>query len=162
PLGGMAHHKIHDFEWTALGLAPHEDPVKRYLYPPSTAATLNLAAVAAQGARIWRTLDPAFAARCLDAAERAFQAARAHPGLVASTEVKGGGPYDDNDVSDEFYWAAAELFVTTGKPAYRDALLHSPHYGAVPTRDKEGNGTAMSWGSVQALGTISLAMVPNA
>jgi endoglucanase len=162
PLAGMAHHKIHDFEWTALGLAPHEDPVKRYLYPPSTAATLNLAATAAQCARVWRTQDPPFAAKCLDAAERAYVAALAHPAMFASTVVKGGGPYDDDHVSDEFYWAAAELFVTTGKPAYHDAVVRSSHYGEMPAKLPDGNGSAMSWGATQALGTISLAMVPNA
>ena len=62
-LAGMVHHKIHDKAWTALGLAPHEDPIERFLYPPSTAATLNLAANAAQAARIWRGLDKAFAER---------------------------------------------------------------------------------------------------
>ena len=70
---GMVHHKIHDKEWTALGLAPHEDPMARFLYPPSTAATLNLAAVAAQSARIWKTIDPAFSAKCLTAAEKAWR-----------------------------------------------------------------------------------------
>lgn len=38
----------------------------------------------------------------------------------------GGGTYSDNDVTDEFYWAAAELFTTTGESAYRTALLTSP------------------------------------
>lgn len=36
---GMAHHKIHDREWTALGMAPHEDKIPRLLYPPSTTGT---------------------------------------------------------------------------------------------------------------------------
>ena len=26
-LAGMVHHKVHDKVWTALGLAPHEDPI---------------------------------------------------------------------------------------------------------------------------------------
>lgn len=53
PLAGMAHHKIHDRNWTGLPLAPHDDPEPRELHPPSTAATLNLAAVAAQCARLF-------------------------------------------------------------------------------------------------------------
>ena len=39
-----SHHKIHDAKWTQLSLGPHEDPMPRFLQPPSTAATLNLAA----------------------------------------------------------------------------------------------------------------------
>src|SRR5262249_5005127 len=132
PLAGMAHHKIHNRKWTKLGLGPHEDTEPRFLRPPSTAATLNLAAAAAQGARLLREKDPACATRALAAAERAWTAALAHPGIFASPkDSEGGGPYDDGDVSDEFYWAACELFVTTGAPRYRQYLASSPHYGQV-------------------------------
>src|SRR6476659_11309210 len=82
-LAGMAHHKIHDAKWTQLSLGPHEDPMPRFLQPPSTAATLNMAANAAQCARIWEKLDKKFAARCLEAAERAWAAAQAHPEMFA-------------------------------------------------------------------------------
>ena len=54
PLAGMVHHKVHDEAWTGLPLRPDQDPQQRYLRPPSTAATLNLAATAAQCARIWQ------------------------------------------------------------------------------------------------------------
>lgn len=53
PLAGMVHHKIHDQNWTGLPLAPQDDPQPRELHPPSTAATLNLAATAAQCARLF-------------------------------------------------------------------------------------------------------------
>ena len=128
----MVHHKLHDANWTGLPLAPADDPQPRYLYPPTTAATLNLAAVAAQCARVFRGIDDAFAARCLTAAETAWTAARAHPAMYARNNFTGGGAYDDTDVSDEFYWAAAELFVTTGKPQYYRFITHSPHFLEVP------------------------------
>ena len=54
PHAGMAHHKIHDVAWTSLAVMPQLTPaVKRALRPVSTAATLNLAAVAAQAARVF-------------------------------------------------------------------------------------------------------------
>jgi endoglucanase len=159
PLAGMVHHKIHDKDWTALGLAPHQDKQPRFLWPPSTAATLNLAATAAHGARLWKTIDPAFAARCLAAAEKAWAAALAHPAVFASSGAVGGGPYDDRELSDERYWAAAELFVTTGKDAYRKDLAQSPHFAKVPTAvGGDGLPTSMTWDHVQALGTITLAL----
>jgi endoglucanase len=165
PLAGMVHHKVHDEKWTALGLAPHEDPLKRYLRPPSTAATLNLAATAAQAARIWKTIDPAFAAKCLTAAERAWAAAQAHPDVYAlASDNSGGGPYDDNNVTDEFYWAAAELFVTTGKEPYKTFVTHSPLFKTIPSSASgvgEGTMSAMTWQSTAALGTITLAVVPS-
>jgi len=165
-LAGMVHHKVHDRVWTALGMAPHEDAIDRFLYPPSTAATLNLAANAAQAARVWHGVDKAFSERCLDAAERAFRAAQANPGLFAKPGGVGGGPYDDDNVSDEFYWAAAELFITTKKPAYKEVLTKSPHFAQVPANatasgSDAGLPTPMTWGNVQSLGSISLAVVPG-
>ncbi|WP_205576541.1 glycoside hydrolase family 9 protein, partial [Streptomyces europaeiscabiei] len=65
PLAGMVHHKIHDEQWTGLPLMPADDAQKRELHPPSTAATLNLAATAAQAARLYRPYDRAFAAKAL-------------------------------------------------------------------------------------------------
>ncbi len=158
PLAGMAHHKIHDAEWTGLPMKPDQDPKQRYLRPPSTAATLNLAATAAQCARIWQTIDTTFSATCRDAAARAWQAAKANPNMLAPAgDNMGGGPYDDNNVTDEFFWAAAELFVTTGEQQYHDALTASPYWEA----GANGQPTGMYWGATGMLGAISLAVVPN-
>ncbi|SDY06479.1 endoglucanase [Amycolatopsis xylanica] len=123
PLAGMAHHKIHDEAWTPLPTQPQNDPQPRYLHPPSTAATLNLAAAGAQCARVWAVRDPAFAKRCLSVAEKAWNAAVAHPAVYAPREDNvGGGPYDDTNVTDEFSWAGAELYATTGKRSYLDRV----------------------------------------
>jgi len=163
---GMVHHKVHDKEWTGLGLAPHEDRMPRFLHPPSTAATLNLAAVAAQAARIWQDIDRTFSGRCLAAAELAWQAAQRHPAVFALPGGVGGGAYEDKSVDDEFYWAAAELFITSNKPEYRQFLASSPYFLTVAPRlpsTKEGHDVAspMTWQETAALGTISLAVVPN-
>ncbi|HZD51543.1 MAG TPA: glycoside hydrolase family 9 protein [Woeseiaceae bacterium] len=148
---GMAHHKLADAEWTPLGTPPHLDRQPRVLYPVSTAATLNLAATAAQCARIWRDVDDAFAARCLDAARRAWAAARRNPEVWFIAEFEGSGMYGDRDLSDEFFWAAAELYVTTGKAKYRRALMASPHLG-------ERVASEPGWSRVAPLGLISLAL----
>ena len=162
PLAGMVHHKVHDVEWTALGTAPHDDQIKRYLWPPSTAATLNMAANAAQCARIWEKLDKKFAARCLEAAERAWAAAEAHPEMFA-------GPRR---------WAAARTTTSTsatsstGRPpsstrrprrtCTRRSCSKSPHFKSVPIASgDEGMPTPMTWGETEALGTITLAVVRN-
>jgi endoglucanase len=161
PLAGMVHHKVHDREWTALATRPDQDAIPRFLRPVSTAATLNVAAVGAQCARIWKSIDPAFASRCLQAAERAWTAAVANPDRLApGSDSVGGGAYADGDVSDEFYWAACELYVTTKKDAYRTFLEKSPHRLSVPSSTGD-QATAMTWAATQALGTISLAVVPN-
>lgn len=149
--GGMAHQKVADRRWTALPTRPADDREDRLLYPPTTAATLNLAATAAQCARIWRTIDPGFSATCLAAARRAYAAAQRQPQVYATSSFTGSGGYGDDDVSDEFYWAAAELYATTREPVFATALQHSPSHAA-PVH-------APDWGHVAALGTITLATV---
>jgi endoglucanase len=157
PLAGMVHHKIHDQNWTGLPLMPHLDPQLRELHPVSTAATLNLAATAAQAARLFKSYDKAYAAKALAAARTAYTAAQAHPDLLASgADGNGGGAYNDANVSDEFYWAAAELFLTTGEKQYRDDVLASPHH----TADVFGPG-AFDWGNTAAAARLDLAVVPN-
>ncbi|MFV2008724.1 MULTISPECIES: glycoside hydrolase family 9 protein [unclassified Micromonospora] len=157
PLAGMAHHKIHDAAWTGLPLLPHLDSQLRELHPPSTAATLNLAATAAQAARVFKPYDEAFAGRNLDAARTAWAAAKANPQMYADpADAIGGGPYDDTDVTDEFYWAAAELYLTTGEREFRDFVLASPHH----TGDIFQEG-AFGWQWTAPLGRMALATTPN-
>nr|WP_218904305.1 glycoside hydrolase family 9 protein [Allostreptomyces psammosilenae] len=159
PLAGMVHHKMHDAQWTGLPMLPHLDPQQRELHPPSTAATLNVAATGAQCARLFEEFDQAFADRCLQAAETAWAAARANPAIYADpNDGVGGGAYNDNDVRDEFYWAAAELFTTTGKDVYRQALLSSPLHGDTEAVFPRGG---ISWGATSGLGALTLATVPN-
>jgi endoglucanase len=157
---GMAHHKMHDVTWTALATAPHEDKQRRVLFAPSTAATLNLAATAAQGARLWKPLDAAFSARCLKAAEHAFAAAKANPKLFAAKMGDGGGAYEDDRVDDDFYWAAAELYVSTGKPEYRQFIESSPLHRRLRL-EAGGHSSSMNWADTDALGLISLAVAPG-
>ncbi len=163
---GMVHHKMHDAEWTALGLAPHEDKITRYLRPVSTAATLNLAATAAQAARVFKPFDVEFSNQCLEAAEKAWAAAKKFPELYAPVDsAGGGGPYDDDELSDEFYWAAAELLITTSKGEYKNYLKKSPLHATAPAAvgGKDSTSyTPMTWQDVDMLGKISLAVVPNA
>jgi endoglucanase len=153
--GGMAFHKVGDEHWTPLPTPPHLDRERRILFPPSTGATLNLAATTAQCARVWRRIDAAFSARCLAAAERAWAAAKRNPEVYAIAAFTGSGGYGDADLSDEFYWAAAELFVTTGKPEYREAVERSPWFRTTQAPD-------FGWPKTATPGTISLALVPNA
>ncbi|HEX5786535.1 MAG TPA: glycoside hydrolase family 9 protein [Woeseiaceae bacterium] len=151
---GMAHHKVADRNWTALPTPPHLDDEERVLHPVSTAATLNLAATAAQCARVWRGIDDAFAGRCLAAAETAWAAAGRNPEVYFIADFTGSGMYGDGDVSDEFFWAAAELYTTTGKAAYADFLRGSPWFDAPIEREP-------AWPFTAPAGVITLAIVDN-
>ena len=150
---GMAHQKLTDAYWTGVPTAPHEDPAPRYLFHPTTGATLNLAAVAAQCARVWKDVDPAFSARCLKVARSAFDAARRNPEVYAHSQFNGGGGYGDGELSDELFWAAAELWATTGEGSYGEVVTASPY---MPAAGKPAE--APGWGSTSTLGVISLAL----
>ena len=148
--GGMAHHKIADRHWTRIPTPPADDHEERLLFPPSTAATLNLAATAAQCSRIWRGIDDDFARRCLVAAGKAYRAALRNPDVYAAQAFDGSGGYGDGELSDELYWATAELYAATGMPELAESLHKMPLHAAPLTGEA-------SWGSVAALGTITLA-----
>ena len=85
-----------------------------------------------------RAVRRGFAAQLLDAAANApTRRRKAHPDLYAPAPDAtldpnpGSGPYNDTDVRDESYWAAAELYLTTRAKQYRDDVLASP---AAPRR----------------------------
>lgn len=90
-VGGMVFHSVNDTSWTGIPLDPstyskssngYIDPKTnqlsanhRQLMYPTSAATLNFAAVAAQCSRIWKGVDDKFAGDCLAAAKNAWTAA---------------------------------------------------------------------------------------
>ncbi len=162
----MAYHKAHDEKWTALGIAPADDDMKRIVKPPTTAATLNLAACAAQSARLWDGIDDKFSDKCLEAAEKCYAAAKKHPDMFAPLDESiGGGAYGDTDVDDEFYWAAMELFITTGDKKYYSDAKDSKFFLEMPTSLDGGESVntvgSFDWGNTAGLGTLSAALNPD-
>ena len=159
----MLYHKAHDEKWTALGIAPADDTMKRIVKPPTTAATLNFAACAAQAARLWKGLDDEFSQKCLTAAEASYKAAKAHPDMYAPLdESVGGGAYGDTDAKDEFCWAACELYVTTGDKSYLDDAKATGFFLQMPVALGGGESVdtvgSFDWGNTAALGTLSIAL----
>ena len=162
-LGGMVHHKLHDAHWTSIPTLPAEDPEPRHVHRPSTAATLNLAATAAQMARVVRVSDPAYSVKILEVARTAYQAAKVWPVLLApdtnTIDNFGAGPYDDVEIEDEFYWAAAELFLTAGDAEYlNDIQANSYHLGGAKNAFTE---VGFDWRDVAAWARMQLALVDS-
>jgi len=155
---GMVFHKVQDDGWTGLPTMPWLDDKPRQVHRPSTAATLNFAAVAAKAARLFEEWDAVYADTLLEASRVAWAAALETPDLFASLADgnEGGGPYDDQEVADEFYWAAAELYLTTGEAEFADHLASNPE--AEASIGAEGG---FDWRSTAALGRIDLAMVDS-
>jgi endoglucanase len=117
----------------------------RYVVQKGTAATLDLAAVAAQASRIFAMYNnelPGLSDSCLMAAERAWNWALANPDLVYDQNAMNKlyepkivtGGYGDKKFTDEWFWAASELFITTGNikyqyevKNYQDSALSNMH-----------------------------------
>jgi endoglucanase len=95
-----------------------KDPYK------SSCATADFAAVMAIAARVYRPFDAAYAERCLEAARKAWDWVDAHPDVVFKNPAGvSTGEYGDADCGDERFWAAAELWRTTGSDAYHRFFL---------------------------------------
>jgi endoglucanase len=96
-------------------IMPHEDQSERFVVGKSTASALDFAGMTAQAARVWRKLDAPFAARCEQAAVRAWRWGLAHPDVVFRNPpgVETGAYSPTNHEADLFH-AAAQLLVTTG------------------------------------------------
>lgn len=158
PYQGMAHHKVHGLRWNALPLWPHRDDVPRALHPPSTAATLNLAATTAQAARIFAPYDAAYAEKLFQVAQNAYRAAQQNSDLLApdTSGAHGGGDYPDGDVSDEFYWAASELYITSSNDQFLADMKSSPHWEGDVFRS-----SGITWDFVAGWARLQLALSPN-
>jgi endoglucanase len=186
---GMVYHKMHDYKWTGLAVAPYDDDgdasgskrPMRIVKPVTYAATLNFAAACAQASRLFEDYDSSYAAKLLEKAELAYSAAQTNyqpfsevgftsTGMYAPLDQnKGGGPYGDSEVSDEFYWAACELYITTGDSKYYTELMKygTNAYGvdnakaleistALYGGENDGTCSLFTWGTLNSVGSISL------
>ncbi|MGI6455296.1 MAG: glycoside hydrolase family 9 protein [bacterium] len=91
-----------------------------YLFPPSTAATAGGCALLARASRLYTPVDATFAAECLSAAFSAWKFVEQHPndgGFQNPAQVQTKA-YTDPDDTDERFWAALELYLTTQEPSF--------------------------------------------
>lgn len=122
---GGVYHKL-----TALGfggfIMPEAYDLDRYIIGKGTTASLNFAAVMAQASRIYSEVDPEFSKEALLAAERAWDWSVVQKDIpFRNPKDVSTGEYGDDLFSDDFYWAAAELFISTAKETYLEYLLEN-------------------------------------
>ncbi|MGA3371476.1 MAG: glycoside hydrolase family 9 protein [Terracidiphilus sp.] len=116
----------------------------------STCATADLAAAAAIAARVYQPYDAKFAARALEAAQRAWEWTEKYPNVFFSKDPPGiaTGIYADSDCRDERLWAAAELWRTTGEAEYNEFFVKNyAHY--LPWLD---SAAAENWRTLGPMG----------
>lgn len=149
PNDGGVYHKLTSKGFNGFEM-PEADKSERYMVQKATAATLDFAAVMAVASRIYSAYEsqyPGKSAQMLAAAKAAWAWAKANPAIYYNQPADiQTGAYGDNNVSDEFFWAGAELYITTGEDSYYTDLNI-----AAATVDIPG------WGWVRSLGWVSLA-----
>ncbi len=171
---GLVYHKLHDHKWTGLATRPYdyatEWGTERIVKPPTYAATLNFVACAAQAARLWEPYDSAKAAEYLEAAKSSYAAYKTHfkeyvsegadPLYAPMDQAIGGGAYGDTEVKDDAYWAACELYATTGdKTYYTDLSGFKDSFKILSTLvggENKGSFGSFNWGNTSSAGTLSL------
>ncbi len=157
PNDGGVYHKLTNANFDPLNMMPDKAQTRRYVVQKSITATLDFAAVMAQASRIFKGFDremPRFADSCLLAAERAWQWAKQNPNTYYNQDEMNKlyepdivtGAYGDRDASDEWIWAAIELWATTQKGDYKNAMNCFP----------DNNLPLPEWSKVRTLGYYTL------
>lgn len=133
PADGGVYNKCTNLNFDGM-IMPDQATSKRYVVAKGTAATLNLAAVAAQAYRIFKPFPeqyPGLADSCLLAAKKAWSWSVKNPNIaydqdalnkMSDLKVTTGG-YGDGNFEDEWTWASAELLASTGQQEYYDAFF---------------------------------------
>ena len=153
---GSVYHKLTTRSFGGF-ILPEAETADRYFTPWGSEATADFVGMTAQAARIFRPYDPAFADRCLQAAQLSYQFLKAHPEYHQADQTGfSTGAYEinqpnhrQNGVPQNRLWAAGELWETTGSP---DVLLD------LETRVKAVNGQVDSdfdWDETKNLGLIT-------
>ena len=120
---GGVFHKLTTKKFEAF-VMPVDAVNTRFIIGKSTAATLDFAASMAMAGRLYGEYDPIFAEQCLKAGIRAWNWAIENPDhfFARNPDDIFTGAYNDTDVKEEFFWAAAELYMTTGENTYYEHL----------------------------------------
>lgn len=122
---GGVYHKLTSKTFCGF-VMPKEDTDERMIIGKGTAATLNFAAVLAQASRIFQKVDANWSVKALEASEKAWNWAVKNNNVPFNNPADvSTGPYDDTVFSDDFYWAATELLITTKKEAYSAYLTEN-------------------------------------
>ena len=132
PNDGGVYHKCTNAAFDGM-VMPGVTQAKRYVVQKGTAATLDFAAVTSQASRILKSFEkelPGLSDSCIAASKKAWGWALKNPDVAYNQNELNKqfkpkittGAYGDNHFSDEWMWAAAELFITTGEKKFFDTV----------------------------------------
>lgn len=107
-------------------IMPHEAVEQRYIMAKSTTSTFDFAAFLAKMARQYKVYDKKIADQWLAQAQKAWQWGVQNPTqYFKNPEDVVTGEYGDDDASQEQFWAAAELYLSTGEQEYLNFITNN-------------------------------------
>lgn len=150
PLTGGVYHKLTTKQFPPLDCMPEDDTADLVASPISSTATASFAATLALAARIYEPFQSQYAALCMEKAELAWNWLEHHTNYPSfhNPEDVGTGEYGDEEDGDERYWAAAELYRTTGKERYHQAFIEQYHRADYSLYE-------LGWTNMSGYGSIS-------
>lgn len=102
---------------------PEDDKAQMYVFPVSSMATADTAAICALAARIFE-FDKEFSERLSIAAHRSYEWLENNPDFLGFKNPEGcnTGGYGEHEDKSNRFWAAAEMYVLTGKEKYHNDM----------------------------------------
>ena len=102
---------------------PEDDKAQMYVFPVSSMATADTAAICALASRIY-AFDKEFSERLSKAAHLSYQWLENNPDFLGFKNPEGcnTGPYGEWEDKSNRFWAAAEMYVLTGKEKYHNDM----------------------------------------
>jgi len=146
PNDGGVYHKLTTKNFTGF-VAPSETHEQRYVVQKSTSAALDFAATMAHAVGVLQNFGlNELAEKVGSAAERAWGWALSNPNVIyRQPDDISTGAYGDNSLEDEWFWAAAEMYVNTGNRQFLDKITETYKKPVTP-----------KWNVVNTLGVISI------
>ena len=152
---GGAYHKLTSFSHADF-VMPEDDLMQFMIFPVSSMATADFAAIMALASRVYAPFRPEFSEKALAAAKKAWSWLESNP-YVGFHNPAGSntGEYDDECDLDERLWASAELLRTdtSNSAVYLNKLKE---YSAMPM-----GKTDFGWTDVSGLATLAILFDPS-
>ncbi|GED69113.1 endoglucanase [Brevibacillus reuszeri] len=113
---GAVYHSVATAKFPGM-ILPQDDLATQYIYDISTPDTAIFAAAMARASRAYLPYDESYSQRLLDASMKAWSFLTKTKEILSLGDKQAYRPSSDRD---KRVWAAAELYVTTGHPVFRD------------------------------------------
>ena len=147
---GAVYHKA-TTQFHADFCMPQDDLNQLWLFPVSTIATADLAAICALASRVYKPFDPVFSKILLTTAVKSAKWLEANPEFrFVHPQNHGTGSYGEHDDKDNRFWAWTELYLSTGSDEYKAKMDAS-----LASFDERFPYTGMGYGFVSGMGPLS-------